>query len=63
MTREEFAKNIHWPVIIWTIGLVNIGAMLSQIYQLLQARQTEVWPSKCSLFMVLYRLLLRLKGI
>lgn len=41
MTREEFAKKIRWDVIIWTAGLVNVGAMLPQLYQILKTRNVE----------------------
>jgi len=30
VTREEFANKIRWDIIIWTAGLVNVGAMLPQ---------------------------------
>ena len=41
MTREEVAKKIRWDVIIWTAGLVNVGAMLPQLYQIFKTRNVE----------------------
>ena len=38
MTREEVAKTIRWEIIIWTAGLVNVGAMLPQLYQIVTTR-------------------------
>ena len=38
MTREEVAKKIHWDRIIWTVGLVNMVAMLLQLYQIVTTR-------------------------
>lgn len=35
MTREEFAKKIRWERIVWVVGLVNVGAMLPQLYQII----------------------------
>ena len=41
MTRDEVAKRVHWPKIIWTAGIVNVTAMLPQLYQLLKTKATE----------------------
>ena len=41
MTRDEFAQQIHWPVIIWTMGIINVGAMLPQLVQLIRTQVTE----------------------
>lgn len=41
MTREEFAKAIRWPIWIWLIGLVNVGAMLPQLIAILQTWSVE----------------------
>lgn len=38
MTREKIAKKIRWDSIIWTAGLVNVGAMLPQLYQIAKTR-------------------------
>ncbi|MCY4360611.1 MAG: hypothetical protein OXE42_00290 [Gammaproteobacteria bacterium] len=41
MTRDEFAEQIHWPFIIWTMGIINVGAMLPQLVRLIQTQVTE----------------------
>ncbi len=41
MTREELAAKIHWPLIIWTAGFVNVLAMIPQLIHLVQTRSTE----------------------
>ncbi len=41
MTREEFAKKIHWPFIIWLAGFVNVGAMLPQLIKIIQTKKVE----------------------
>lgn len=41
MTREELAVKIRWPIIIWAIGIVNVLAMLPQMRQLIQTKETE----------------------
>jgi|SRR3989344_2389509 len=41
LTREEVAKKIRWDVIIWTAGLVNVGAMLPQLYQIIKTRNVD----------------------
>ena len=41
MKREEVAKRIRWDSIIWTAGLVNVGAMLPQLYQIVTTRNVE----------------------
>ena len=40
MTREEFAKRIGWTRIIWTVGIINVTAMLPQLWQVLVTRET-----------------------
>ena len=40
-TREEVARKIRWDSIIWTAGLVNVGAMLPQLYQIVTTRNVE----------------------
>jgi uncharacterized protein with PQ loop repeat len=32
--REELARIIHWPFIIWLAGIINVGAMLPQLYKI-----------------------------
>lgn len=34
MTREQVAKMIHWPKIIWLVGIVNPMFMLPQLYKI-----------------------------
>lgn len=41
MTREDVAKKIRWPFIIWLAGLVNVGAMLPQLAKIIQTKSTE----------------------
>ncbi len=41
MTREEFAKKIRWPLIIWIFGFVNVAAMLPQLYKILSSKNVE----------------------
>jgi uncharacterized protein with PQ loop repeat len=41
MTREQVAKKIHWQLIIWLFGFVNVVAMLPQLWQLIATRKTE----------------------
>jgi uncharacterized protein with PQ loop repeat len=41
MTREQFAKKVHWSRIVWVAGLVNVVAMLPQTYQLLKTHETS----------------------
>ena len=38
MTREKFAKKIHWDKVMWTAGLVNVVAMLPQLHQIVTTR-------------------------
>ena len=41
MTREEFAKKIHWSSIVWLAGIANVMAMLPQLYSILTTRNVE----------------------
>ncbi len=41
MTREEIAVLIHWPLIIWSFGILNVGAMLPQLWKLVRTRETK----------------------
>ena len=36
MTRDEFAAKIRWPFIIWLAGIVNVAAMLPQLYEIVK---------------------------
>lgn len=40
MTREEFAKKIHWSKIIWAISIINPLMTLPQLIQIWQTHQT-----------------------
>ncbi len=41
MTREQFAEMIHWSWIIWSFGLLNVGAMLPQLIKILLTKKVE----------------------
>lgn len=41
MTREEFAKRIHWHSIFWIIGFLNPLSMLPQLVSILRTRETS----------------------
>ncbi len=41
MTREELARKIRWPWIIWTAGLINVVAMLPQLVRIVQTGNVE----------------------
>lgn len=41
MTRDEFAEKIHWSVIIWVIGFINVTAMLPQLYQIIKTHNVQ----------------------
>jgi uncharacterized protein with PQ loop repeat len=41
MTREMIAQAIHWDVIFLTFGIINVGAMLPQLVQLVKTRTTD----------------------
>lgn len=41
MTREQFAKRIRWPFIIWSAGIVNVSAMLPQLVKIVRTRNVE----------------------
>jgi len=41
MTREAVATMIGWSWIIWTVGLINVGAMVPQLIKLIKTRKTE----------------------
>jgi uncharacterized protein with PQ loop repeat len=52
MTREEFAKRIHWPIIIWTAGLVNVTAMMPQLYQIIKTHNVK--SLSISMFLIFF---------
>ena len=41
MKREEVARKIGWSWIIWFVGLVNVVAMLPQLYTILKTQNVE----------------------
>ena len=41
MNREEVENIIRWPFIIWSMGIVNVCAMLPQLLRLVQTQETE----------------------
>jgi uncharacterized protein with PQ loop repeat len=41
MTREEVAERIRWSRIIWLAGIVNVGAMLPQLWQIIKTHETK----------------------
>ena len=41
MTREDVARAIHWEVIIWIAGVVNVGAMVPQLYKIIETRNVD----------------------
>ena len=41
MTREEVARKIRWPFIIWLAGLTNAVAMLPQIFKIIQTHNVQ----------------------
>jgi len=41
MTREQFAKNIRWPIIISLIGILNSFAMFPQMWSVLTTKQVQ----------------------
>ena len=38
MTRDLIAKRIHWSLIIWLTGMVNVTAMLPQLVRIIRTR-------------------------
>ena len=41
MTRDLIAKRIHWSLIIWLAGMVNVTAMLPQLVRIIRTRNIE----------------------
>ena len=41
MTREAVSALIHWPMIIWVVGIVNVSAMLPQLVKLIRTHETK----------------------
>ena len=40
MTREKIAGRIHWPRIIWFVGIVNPFIMVPQLYKMWTTMET-----------------------
>jgi len=38
VTRDLIAKRIHWSLIIWLAGMVNVTAMLPQLVRIIRTR-------------------------
>lgn len=38
MTRDLIARRIHWSLIIWLAGMVNVTAMLPQLVRIIRTR-------------------------
>jgi uncharacterized protein with PQ loop repeat len=38
VTRDLIAKRIHWSLIIWLAGMVNVTAMLPQLVPIIRTR-------------------------
>jgi len=41
ITRDMVAKTIHWKKLIWIGVVINVGAMLPQLHDVIRSRQTE----------------------
>ena len=41
MTREQFAKQIHWPFFIWLMGIINAVALFPQLWDVIQTHRVE----------------------
>ncbi len=41
MSREQLSQKIHWPSIIWVLGILNVGTMLPQLWKLIATHNTE----------------------
>jgi uncharacterized protein with PQ loop repeat len=41
MTRELIAKRVYWSFIIWLAGMVNVTAMLPQLFRIIRTRNIE----------------------
>lgn len=41
MTRDLIAKRIHWSFIIWLAGMVNVTAMLPQLFRIVRTHQIQ----------------------
>lgn len=53
MTRENFARIIHWQKIIWVFGFLNAAALFPQLLKLFQMNETaglSIWMFVLFLF-------------
>lgn len=41
ISRERFAKKIHWPFIIWSMGIINAFALFPQVLDVIQTHRVE----------------------
>lgn len=41
MNREQIAQLIYWEWIIWGAGILNVSAMLPQLWKLVRDKKTE----------------------
>jgi uncharacterized protein with PQ loop repeat len=41
MTREQVAVKICWSQIVWLAGIINVVAMLPQLWQIISTHKTE----------------------
>ena len=41
MTREQVSKMIRWPWIIRSFGIINITAMMPQVWHLIRTHETK----------------------
>jgi|GEM_PF-911918 len=41
MTREQLSKKIHWPLVIWTVGVLSIGTMMPQVIKLVMTWKAD----------------------
>ena len=62
MTREDVAKKIRWDAIIWTAGLVNVGAMLPQLYQILRTHNVQALSLQMFVLYFLIQVAFSLQG-
>ena len=41
MTRDLVAKKMHWSFIIWLAGMLNVTAMLPQLFRIIRTHQAD----------------------
>ena len=62
LKRERIAQKIRWQVIIWIVGLVNVAAMLPQLYRILTTHKTEALSIEMFVLYGVIQLALSLDG-